>query len=116
MRILQDFDRARLFLQKANNLSPGNKDIIAEIAELNKFVILIIHFKHIIFINLLNLFFLSAVEKWKFLEKDLYKKMFNGSSQQKKSPLAIEASKDTGKLDQKDPNFKIKEQISQILK
>jgi hypothetical protein len=42
--------------------------------------------------------------------------MFNGSSQTKKAPLAIEASKDTGKLDQKDPNFKIKEQISQILK
>lgn len=62
------------------------------------------------------MFFLSSVEKWKFLEKDLYKKMFNGSSQTKKAPLAIEASKDTGKLDQKDPNFKIKEQISQILK
>jgi tetratricopeptide (TPR) repeat protein len=57
LRILQDFDRSRKFLLRAYKLKPGDKSISEEIDKLDQ-----------------------MVSKYKYLEKDIYKKMFKSTT------------------------------------
>jgi len=71
LRVLQDFDRSKSYLLKALKLEPNNSEIVKEMDKLN-----------------------DMVKKYKALEGNMYKRMFNnGDSTQKSEPLAESNSK-----------------------
>ena len=87
LRLLQNFERARLFLNKAYNLEPTSRDIIEEIKKLNE-----------------------AVAKYKTLEKDFYKKMFSGQKVNETNDQC-----DDFKLEEKESLLKTKNLIREKL-
>ena len=88
LRILQDFDRSRKFLLKAYKLNPSCKEITDEIQLLDDMVL-----------------------KYKSLQKDIYKKMFNFSNE-KMVIKDVEEEAISSKRDKNSGDFLIEEKSS----